>query len=413
LHLASAVADLQGRVFQPGAVSAVNGRADAFGTPADLLRQYGHQAQRIDHGAVLLTPGHINAHTHLSLTAIGPQPFDPARQSFIDWILTIPSLLASAIEHGTGIPQAAATGAQLARAAGVEAVGDITLRQEAFEAVESIASTGMLGTCFIELLSPSQRTSPPEVQRLMRVATSPRKVQGMMLGLQPHAPYSTLPMLYASAVAVAVNSQRPLCTHLAETLEEAEFVAQGTGAFRDLLETLGQWSDDLLHHYRDGLSPVRWMEPYLRHESSMSPFGGWVLAHCNYVNDDDIALLAERGVSVVYCPIASEYFGHRAHRYRDMLEAGVNVCLGTDSILCASPDGAQPLGLMSAMRRLYQRDGTDPALLLRMATQHGRSALQLHEPPTTLAAIAINPDDDAPALDQIMRSNAPATPVML
>src|SRR5690606_17270088 len=121
--------------------------------------------------------------------------------------------------------------------------------------------------------------------------------------------------------------------------------------------------------------PIDRLAPRLREQP-------WLLAHCNEVQDTHITLLAECGASVAYCPIASEYFGHPhrgVHRYRDMLDADVNVCLGTDSIVCQPAGEPQPLGIFAQMRRLHRRDGTDPATLLAMATINGIKALDLLE----------------------------------
>jgi len=62
-----------------------------------------------------------------------------------------------------------------------------------------------------------------------------------------------------------------------------------------------------------------------------------------------------------------------------MLEAGVNVCLGTDSIVCHGT-----LSILDEMRHLHRRDGTDPELLLAMATWRGMRALGFEERNGTL-----------------------------
>ena len=50
-------------------------------------------------------------------------------------------------------------------------------------------------------------------------------------------------------------------------------------------------------------------------------------------------MLAASNITVAYCPRASHYFGHTNHRWKEMLDAGINVALGTDSLLCLdTPD---------------------------------------------------------------------------
>ena len=97
----------------------------------------------------------------------------------------------------------------------------------------------------------------------------------------------------------------------------------------------------------------------------------FVAAHCNYVDDQAIRLLKLCEISVAYCPRASNYFGHQNHRYLEMIDAGVNVCLGTDSIICHGT-----LSILDEMRFLYQRDKCNPEILLKMATVNGLRALR-------------------------------------
>ena len=381
----------EGRVIDAGPLTLMR---RAHGTPAAIHTRPGH----------LLLPGLINAHAHLELTAIGPQPYEG---DFVGWVAMLrrhwPDAESGAAgAGGVGVAPfakgpdpawfagAAKSGARSAAAAGVQAVGDIA-RFDAARAARVVAGLG--GITFIELFG----LGPPHHATALARAAQPAD------GFQPHAPYSAGPAVFAAAVA----SGRPVCTHLAETPEEARFVAEATGPFRDLLERIGKWSPGFADAYRAGRSPVQWMAPHLRRVP-------WLLAHANYVDDADIALLAETGASVAYCPVASEYFGHRGHRYRDLLDAGVNVCLGTDSVVC-QPPGADPtqwLSVLPQMRHLYRRDGADPARLLEMATGRGRRALGLEDAVTRLCVVPIDGDGGDP-LAAALRGTGPGVAVEL
>ena len=103
-----------------------------------------------------------------------------------------------------------------------------------------------------------------------------------------------------------------------------------------------------------------------------------------------------------------------------MQASGVNVCLGTDSIVCTDPNDPQPLGLLSAMRRLYQRDDTDADVLLRMATINGARALRLDGTFATLqpgaraifASVQIDPESQVDPLVQALMNLEPAQPLL-
>jgi cytosine/adenosine deaminase-related metal-dependent hydrolase len=102
----------------------------------------------------------------------------------------------------------------------------------------------------------------------------------------------------------------------------------------------------------------------------------FVSAHLNYVEDKHLELISKSNMSVAYCPRASEYFGHKDHRWKEMLEFGINVALGTDSLLCI--DTSDRISVLDEMRLLYQRDGGEPNTLFAMASVNGAIALGLN-----------------------------------
>src|SRR5205085_4235604 len=98
-----------------------------------------------------------------------------------------------------------------------------------------------------------------------------------------------------------------------------------------------------------------------------------LLAHVNYCDDDELALLARGRASVVYCPRTHRYFDHPPHRWRDMLAAGINVAVGTDS--CAS---SPHMNLVDELRLLHQiAPEVPPQDLWQMATIRAAKALQM------------------------------------
>ncbi|HEV8144414.1 MAG TPA: amidohydrolase family protein [Methylomirabilota bacterium] len=107
------------------------------------------------------------------------------------------------------------------------------------------------------------------------------------------------------------------------------------------------------------------------------------LTHVMYVNDDDIALLARRGVKVAHCPTAAlkHTKGLAAHgRFPEMLARGVAVSLGGDS--GNGSNHFDMLRLMHLVALLYKDARMDtrvmpPETVLEMATIHGAAALGL------------------------------------
>jgi cytosine/adenosine deaminase-related metal-dependent hydrolase len=107
------------------------------------------------------------------------------------------------------------------------------------------------------------------------------------------------------------------------------------------------------------------------------------LTHMVYVDDDDIALLARRGVKVAHCPTAAlkHTKGLVEHgRFPEMLRHGVSVSLGGDS--GNGSNHFDMLRLMQLVALIYKDARMDPSVMppetvLEMATVHGAAALGL------------------------------------
>ena len=410
IYLAAAVRDAQGVNARPGAVVVKHGRVVAAGHPDSLPRRATKNATVVERPNDLILPALVNAHAHMDLTSLGPVP---PKQRFADWLRYI-------IEHRPTEPkhiiESVREGLRLSRLAGVGHLGDIAGSPAAILARRQAPADAMIpGVSYLECfgLGDRQDASIAQAQRTLSDLPFETRIEshdrGAVLGLGPHAPYSTGKDIYTAANRLSHQRIYRLSTHLAESPEEVEFVRDASGPFADLLKQIDKWDDSITP---TGQHPIEWLEPVLKHAR-------WVLAHCNYIEDEHLDILQRTGTSVAYCPIASEYFGHADHRYRDMLDAGVNVCLGTDSILCQPADEPQPLGILPQMRRLYRRDQTDPNLLLKMATTHGMLALEFSENDATLqkrapaffATVPIDTDDPIDPLVQILTSDHPVTTI--
>jgi len=410
IYRAAAIRDAQGTSARPGAVAVKHGRIVATGPTDALPKRLTKHAHFIDRPDELILPTLVNAHTHLDLTPIGPQPY---QGSFTDWIREVLRLRPA---EPKAIIDAVRQGMRLSKAAGVGHIGDIAGSTAAVMGRRQAPDDAVIpGVSYLECfgLGANQASTIARVQQALEDLPFETRIdyhdRGAVLGLGPHAPYSTGKDVYKAANRLSHQRIYRLSTHLAETPEELQFVSEADGPFADLLKELGKWDESIKPA---GKHPVQWLESVLKHAR-------WVVAHCNYMEDEHIDILQKTGTSVAYCPVASDYFGHKDHRYRDMLDAGVNVCLGTDSILCQPSEEAQPMGILPQMRRLYRRDQTEPGTLLKMATTHGMLAMEFSENDATLqkrapavfAAVKIDPDDKLDPLVQALLNDNPVTPI--
>jgi cytosine/adenosine deaminase-related metal-dependent hydrolase len=312
----------------------------------------------------VVMPAFVNAHCHLDLSNLDPQPYDGDFAAWLDGIRT------GRPTADDDVAVAVRRGIHLSRLGGTGIVGDIDGRASGIPARE-LRADGLAGVSYLELIGvgPSRERA---MATLQDAAGWPDRETGCVrMGISPHAPYTCDTEIYRSAAALPA----PMATHLAETPDETESI--------------------------DELAEVLAMRPV-------------AAAHVNYVTDQQVRLLAETRTTVVFCPRAAAFFGHRSHGYRRMIQAGVNVALGTDGLPCL--DRADRLSVLDDMRLLYRRDDADPVVLLRMATTAGAVGLGLDPDFVTLApgpvagliALGYDSADPVDALEQVLqRDDAP------
>ncbi len=341
---------------RPGAILIEGTRILATAGPQELGPV--PDARIIDLPDRVVLPALVNAHCHLDLSHLGPEPYTG---DFSAWLDRIRTRRAGSNE---AVADAVRLGIGLSRVGGTGVVGDIAGQGSEIPARE-LRAAGLLGVSYLELIGVG--ASGDRARTTLRRASGwPPPVQdGMCLGLSPHAPYTCGLDLYRGAAQL----EAPMATHLAETSRERESV--------------------------DQIAEVLAMRPM-------------VAAHVNYAGDHHLELLARARTTVVFCPRAAAYFHHSSHGYRRMIDAGINVALGTDGLLCL--DTPDRIGVLDDMRLLYRRDGAEPLMLLRMATVAGAQGLGLDPDLVTLApgpvagliALRFDPADGRDPLVQVL-----------
>lgn len=167
----------------------------------------------------------------------------------------------------------------------------------------------------------------------------------------PSAPQRCSDTLLQAADELARQWQVPLHTHIVETK------VQGcTGP--------AHYGKTLIEHMHD-LGVLH---------------SGVTIAHSVWVTDRDIALMGDAGVSVVHNVISNQKLGAGIAPVRKLLDAGVNLALGTDGI--CSNDSARMFDVMKAAGLLHNVSTPDysrwlnASEVIRAATLGGaRSAL--------------------------------------
>ncbi|MEP6663229.1 MAG: amidohydrolase family protein, partial [Verrucomicrobiota bacterium] len=317
----------------------------------------------IDLGESILLPGLVNAHCHLDYTEMAGMISAP--KSFSDWIKGILALKAawSYSEYA----QSWLVGAKMLPASGTTSVVDIESVPELLPDVWS--ATPLRVTSLLELTNVKSRLS---AARIVHEAT--QKINSLnddrcRAGLSPHALYSTSPELLQRSAEIAREKNWLVSTHVSESREEFEMFEENRGALFDWLKNQREMSDTRI-------SPVQ----QLHRQKILGK--NFLAVHANYISESDIALLAKKRASVIHCPRSHHYFAHQKFPFKLLQEAGVNVCLGTDSLASVKtkPGERTELNMFSEMQSFATANpDVPPEKILQMATLNGARALGMQK----------------------------------
>jgi aminodeoxyfutalosine deaminase len=343
--------------IENGAVLLSENRVAAVGTWRELAARA--RPPIVDLGPVILLPGLINSHCHLDYTDMTGLP---PQKEFPDWIKGLLALKAAA--SYTDYAEAWLRGAKMLARTGATTVADVEAVPELLPEVWS--STPLRVFSFLEMTGVKSRRKPAEILREAAAKIKSLSRARGSAGLSPHALYSTTPDLLRQTAALARRRKWLVTMHLAESRAEYEMYAGQRGPMFDWLKRQRDMSD--CQHR----TPVQQARRYgLLGENFLA-------IHANYLDDDDIAALAESGSSVVHCPQSHAYFGHAPFPFQKLRDAGVNVCLGTDSLasVLVTRRAKPELNMFAEMRTFAAaHPEVSPETIVRMATQNGARAL--------------------------------------
>jgi aminodeoxyfutalosine deaminase len=314
--------------IRDGAIALDGDAVVAVGKRAEIEHRYG-AGERLD---AILLPALVNAHLHLELSYL--KGGVAGGEGLPSWIgLFVSSRTAAR----AGRPEEAmAMAAEDLRRAGVAAVGDVS---NTLASLEPLARNGICGTVFHEIFG----FAPERLERVALGARAERTrrgppPRGLRVVESPHAVYSTHRVGLEALLRAGPGS-----LHLAEDPAERLFCRDGSGGFRRMNEALGGTGLEIDALRVQGRSAVAAVAPLLRPHH--------LVVHCVDLDDEDVGLLALSGATAVLCPRSNRYIVGLLPRLPALLEAGVPMAVGTDSL--ASSPSLAPLAELALLHREY------------------------------------------------------------
>lgn len=322
-------------------------------------------------GDAVITPGFVNAHTHLDLTAFRGVIDEP---SFFGWIRTLTAARGELTR--TEFEESAIQGVAEGLAAGITTFADTAPSDASFRALLTMRVRGI---AFHEVFGPAPVGAldaleglHDQIQRMRPLATELVRV-----GVSPHAPYSVSDALFRAVADYALREALPVAVHIAESRAELELVGRGTGQFAEHLRSRGiavspRASDPVALLAMLGL---------LRPET--------LLIHVVHADASAVRLIRAHDCGIAHCPASNARLHHGIAPLTEFLAAGARVGLGSDSM--ASNDRMDLLGeaVLAARAQAAQvgrADVLSPEAQLRLATLGGAEALGLEREIGTLEA---------------------------
>ena len=302
-------------------------------------------AEKIDCGNKLTTPGLVNAHTHAAMTLFRSYADDMA---LMDWLQkkiwpAEANLTAEDVYWGTQLAIAEML------ASGTTAFADMYFFMD--QVAKACVETGMrasLSRGLIAVDGPGQEERFAENEQLFNDfhGAADGRIT-VMLG--PHAPYTCPPRCMEKVVAIARRIGAEIHVHLSETKDEVEKCKSIYGK-----------------------SPVALLD-------GLEVFDcGTLAAHCVWVSEEDIQILAEKKVRVVHNPSSNLKLASGAAPVAAMLNAGVTVALGTDGATSNNKlDMLEEIRMASFLQKLDRMDPTvlPSSQVLQVAHQGGAAAI--------------------------------------
>ncbi|MEY4642962.1 MAG: hypothetical protein RLZZ227_2956 [Pseudomonadota bacterium] len=338
------------QVLDHHSLAVVAGRIHALGPTAEIAACFRatHEFQLDSH---VVMPGLINAHCHAPMSLLRGYADDVPLQPWLEQLIWP----AEARVLGEGY---VADGARLAIAemllSGTTCFTDMYFFPDQVAAVAT--ETGIraqLACPVFDFPTAWARDADEYINKATELRDRYRNSDLINITFGPHAPYTVSDGPLRRVATLAEELDASIHIHLHENAQEIE----------DAVRTTGQRPLARLHQ-------LELLSPRLQ------------CVHMTQLNDDEIGLLAANGVHVVHCPSSNLKLASGFCRTRDLLAAGVNVALGTDSSASNNRlDMFSELRLCALLAKNVSGDAAAvPALTaLQMATLNGARALGLDE----------------------------------
>lgn len=335
-------------LIRGGAVAVKGSKIVDVNTSHNILKKYS-SGEIIEGKDKVILPGFINTHTHAPMVYFRGLADDLPLKEWLEghiwpaenhWLS--PEFISDAVELAC---------LEMLKA-GVTTYNDMYFfGDSAAVATKKIGMRAVLGAGILDFPSASAKNTDEYLKNAARFSKDWKGDELITPCIAPHAIYTCSPDTFKKAKKLAEKFDLPLHIHLSET----------------------EWEvNEIISRY--GKRPVAHLE-------SIGFLDERVLAaHCVWLDNEEIEILAKRNVGVSHCIESNLKLASGIAPVVKMLKAGIKVTFGTDG--AASNNDLSILSEMSTAAKVHKVMEKDPTVLnsktaLLMATRWGAEVLGL------------------------------------
>jgi 5-methylthioadenosine/S-adenosylhomocysteine deaminase len=337
--------DTENTIIENGALVIDGDRIIAVGSSSELKAKY-PAADLIAEKYGLIMPGLINTHTHAAMSCFRGLADDlPLMQWLQEYIFPREARLnGEMVYHSTLLSIC-----EMIKSGTTSFCDMYLFAKDVARATSESGMRAWLGEVLYDFPSPNYGDLENGFTYMDELFAQYGAHELLTITVNPHAVYTCSPELLTRLGQVAGRQDALYHIHLSENQEEVDTCQE-----------------------RYGCTPVQHLEKLgLLHKQVLA-------AHCVKLEDDEIALLARRGVKVTHCQESNMKLASGTAPVVKMLDAGICVSIGTDG--SASNNDVDMFGEMNTVAKIHKVARMDPTAMnavttLRAATMGGAEAL--------------------------------------
>ena len=330
-----------------------------------IINEKGEIADLIDTGGALpeisnlefydgiITPGFINAHTHLELSNLKGQI--PQKTGLINFLKNVGEL--RNLDTSLTIMDYADSEMQQY---GIVAAGDISNTSFSFS---TKTKSKIKYFTFIEILGIKDSIAS---ERFSNAKKLWQELQSLSLpsSIAPHAPYSLSDSLWKILLDFSKTHNLIWTIHNQENINENRLFVNKTG---DFVEFLNNLSDEFSKWQPKGVSSLKYCRAFYEQISKV------LLVHNTFTDTEDLELIShlKNTIFFVLCPNANLYIEDCLPNIEQLRNTGHRIALGTDSLASNTK-----LSILEEMKTIQQHfPQISLQELIDWATINGATAL--------------------------------------